>query len=102
MVYRIGTFLRIFFKIVKVKNVKKISLKSENYKKIVMALKNFLVCQVSEWRNFVFNLTLLLLIFHLFTSENPDPYSEYGTGSTKLLITDPIWIRIRNIKQIVV
>ena len=35
----------------------------------------------------------LPLIYAIFTSV--DPYSEYGSGSTKFLNTDPIWILIQ-------
>ena len=31
-----------------------------------------------------------------FTSVEPSPYSKYEFGSTKLLNTDPVWIRIYN------
>ena len=33
----------------------------------------------------------------MFICPDPDPYSEYGSGSTKVVNTDPIWIRIHNI-----
>ena len=44
-----------------------------------------------------FILHLLLLIFPIFTCVDPDLYSEYGCGSTKLLNTgtDPVLIRIQ-------
>ena len=44
-------------------------------------------------------LHLLLLIYPIFTSVDPDPHSEYGSVSTKFLNTDPIWIRIHNTKR---
>ena len=37
-------------------------------------------------------LDLLPPIYSIFTSLDPDPYSEYKTGSTKVLNMDPIWI----------
>ena len=39
-------------------------------------------------------LHLLTLIYPIFTSVNPDPYSEYGSQSKKLMNKDLIWIRI--------
>ena len=33
---------------------------------------------------------------HIIVCVDPNPYSEYGSGSTKLLNMDPIWIRIHN------
>ena len=36
------------------------------------------------------------LFYPIFTCYNPDQYSEYGSGSTKHLNTDPIRIRIHN------
>ena len=46
---------------------------------------------------FFSNLQLLSLIYLIFTCVDldPDPCSEYGSGSTKFLNTDPIWIQIR-------
>ena len=35
-------------------------------------------------------------VYTTFTCADPDPYSEYGFESTKLLNTDSIWIRIHN------
>ena len=60
--------------------------------------KTFFVCWVTELWNFVFNSTLHLmpLIYPIFTCVDLDPYSEYGSGSTKFLSKDPIWIRILN------
>ena len=47
--------------------------------------------------NFVFSLTPFALIYPIFTCVDPDPYSEYESRrSTKMLNTDPIWIRIYN------
>ena len=48
----------------------------------------------------IFNLylksyTFCLLFGRIFTGVDPDPYSENGSGSTKLLISDPIRIRSR-------
>ena len=44
------------------------------------------------------NLHILLLIYPIpvFTcvDPDPDPYLEYGSGSTKVLNSNPIWIRI--------
>ena len=46
---------------------------------------------------FVFNIMYPLhLTYHMFTCMNPDHYLEYGSGSTKLLNTDSILIRIGN------
>ena len=39
---------------------------------------------------------LLPLIFLIFTCVDPDPYLDYGSGSTKLPNTVPIWIGIHN------
>ena len=39
---------------------------------------------------------LLPPFYPLFARVDPDPYSEYGSGSRKLLNTDPIRIRIHN------
>ena len=44
----------------------------------------------------VFKLTTFASNLFYFTWMNPDPYLEYGSWSTKLLNTDPIWIRIHN------
>ena len=41
-------------------------------------------------------LHLLSLFYPIFTCVDPDPYSKYGSGSTKLLNKDPIRIRIHN------
>ena len=41
-------------------------------------------------------LTNLPLICPILTCVDPDPYSEYGSGSTKLLNTDPNGIQIQN------
>ena len=38
----------------------------------------------------------LPLSYTLFTCLDPDPYSEYGSESTKVPNTDPIWIRIHD------
>ena len=47
--------------------------------------------------NFVFSLTPFALIYPIFTCVDPDPYSEYESSrSTKMLNTDPSWIRIYN------
>ena len=37
---------------------------------------------------------ILPLIYPMFTYVDSDSYSKYGSGSTKVLNTDPIWIRI--------
>ena len=39
---------------------------------------------------------ILPLIYPMFTCVDSDSYSKYGSGSTKVLNTDPIWIRILN------
>ena len=39
---------------------------------------------------------VLPLIFSIFTCLDPDPYSEYGSRSTRVLNADQIWIRIHN------
>ena len=41
-------------------------------------------------------LNLLPQMYPIFTCVDPDPYSDYGSGSTKLLNTTSIWIRIHN------
>ena len=46
--------------------------------------------------NFCLKSAPFAFIYAIFTSVDLDPYSEYGSGSTKLLNTDPIWIRIQN------
>ena len=38
----------------------------------------------------------LNIFLHIIVCVDPNPYSEYGSGSTKLLNMDPIWIRIHN------
>ena len=49
------------------------------------------------WIKMVNSPSSLLPLFHLFLIVwDPAPYSECGSGSTKLLNTDPIWIRIHN------
>ena len=35
-------------------------------------------------------------LYPIYNSAYPDPYSEYGFASTKLLTTDPIQMRIHN------
>ena len=51
--------------------------------------------------NFVFSLTPFALIYPIFTCVDPDPYSEYESSrSTKMLNTDPSWIRIYNAVKI--
>ena len=39
---------------------------------------------------------VLPLIFSIFTCLDPDPYSEYGSRSTRVLNADQMWIRIHN------
>ena len=82
-----------------VKNIywgKNVSLKKVflNYKKIMVSAEIF---------SFVESLNgeFLPSIIHLWPPIYPtvtcvDPISEYGSGSTKMLNTDPIWIRIHN------
>ena len=50
-------------------------------------LRKFLIKMV----NF---LSVRVISFPVFNWVGPDPHSEYGSGSTKLLNTDPTWIRI--------
>ena len=40
--------------------------------------------------------TFFASIYPIFTCLDLNPYSDYGSGSTKVLITSPIWIRIHN------
>ena len=76
---------------------KKLIFKTKRYR-VKRHRKTFFVCWVTELWNFVFNSTLNLmpLIYPIFTCVDLDPYSEYGSGSTKFLSKDPIWIRILN------
>ena len=43
--------------------------------------------------NFCLKSAPFAFIYPIFTSVDLDPYSEYGSGSTQLLNTDPVWIR---------
>ena len=52
-------------------------------------LKKFLVIRVNELLIYNLNLTPFVSIYSIFTCVDPCPYSEYGSGSTKLLNTDP-------------
>ena len=58
-----------------------------------MLPKEILVRWVTEL--LIYILQLLSLFYPIFTCVDPDPYSEYGSGSTKLLNKDPIRIRFR-------
>ena len=52
-----------------------------------------LVSSVTELLIYILNLKPFVSIFYpVFTCVDPDPYSEYGSGSTKLLNTDLIRI----------
>ena len=42
---------------------------------------------------------ILPLIYPMFTCVDSDSYSKYGSGSTKVLNTDPIWIRIHHCQK---
>ena len=67
------------------KNPLKKVLKKWHRKKLGLWLGNFcLLCYRTCFASF----------YPIFTCV--DPYSEYGSGSTKFLITDPIWIWIHN------
>ena len=74
--------------------------KKNNFKdnKKIMAPEEIKVSWVSERWIFVFNLTPfasnLSYVYLLYV--DLDPYSEYEYGSTKLLNTNLIWIRIHN------
>ena len=63
-----------------------------------MALEELFI--FPEWWIYVQNLHLCryFIIYPIFTCVDPDPYWEYGSGSgsTKLLNTDPIGIWIHN------
>ena len=69
-----------------------------NYKKIMALYESFSCVSECQWMvNFLSSiLHLLPLNYPIFTCVDLDPYSEYRSGYTKLLNTDPIWIRIRN------
>ena len=61
--------------------------------KKIMSLKEIVESMTGQFMSSI--LHLLSLIYRTFPCL--DPYSEYGSGSTKVLNTDPIWILIHNI-----
>ena len=61
-----------------------------------MSIEDIFSRWVSEWWDYVLNLTPFASNLSYIYLTRLDPYSDYGSGSTKVLITSPIWIRIHN------
>ena len=67
-----------------------------NYKEIV-ALEEIFSQLILRMVNLFFqSYTICLNFYFIFTCVDPDPHSEYGSGSTKILNTYPILIWIHN------
>ena len=78
---------------------KKLLRKTISFKKVFFNQQEIMAPEESQWGLLSINseflsstLHFLFLIYPIFTSVGPDPYSEYGSN----LDPDPIWIRIQN------
>ena len=76
----------------KYRNIQCCGSKYIEFRSVSRILAQFgLISWVSE-----FDIFCLHFILHIFACVDPDPCSEYGSGSRKLLNMDPIRIRIHN------
>ena len=67
-----------------------------SYKKSNDPGRNFLSVESLNGEFLFSSLHLLPHIYPIFTCVDTDPYSEYGSGSTKLVNKDPILSRIQH------